>query len=333
MRALQCLAFGPIEDLAVNDIADPALGPGHVLVDVHAAGLNFPDTLCVQGLYQFRPDPPFTPGQEGAGVVAAVGEGVSHVKLGDKVAFFALNGAFAQKIALPAASVAPLPQDADLDTAAAFTLAYGTAHYALTRRAKLQAGERLFVLGAAGGVGLAAVEIGKALGATVIAGASSEEKLQLARDHGADDGFVYPRGPLSRDDQKAIANQIKTRTGGQGVDVVFDPVGDAYAEPAIRALAWEGRHLVVGFAAGEIPTIPLNLTLLKGSQIMGVFWGAWVMSKPHEAAADFKDLYAMLASGQVRPHISARYPLDQAVDGFRALCERRALGKLIITMT
>lgn len=332
MRALVCSEFGPIDALSVQDMPDPVVAPGHVIVDVHAGGLNFPDTLCVQGLYQFRPDPPFIPGQEGAGVVADVGEGVTHVKPGDRVAFFTLNGAFGEKIAVPAHSVVPLAVDVDLDVAAAFTLAYGTAHYALTRRARLVAGETLLVLGAAGGTGLAAVEIGKAMGAKVIAGVSSVEKLALAQEHGAADGVVYPRGPLSSDEQKAMGQQIKALSGGRGVDVVFDPVGDAYAEPAIRALAWEGRHLVVGFAAGEIPRIPLNLTLLKGSQIMGVFWGAWMMSKPDEAGVDVKALYAMLARGEVRPLISARYALDDAVEGFQALAERRAVGKLVISM-
>ncbi len=332
MRALRCHQFGPIDDLTVEELPDPEPAPGHVLVDVHAAGLNFPDALCVQGLYQFKPEAPFTPGQEGAGTVRAVGEGVSHPKVGDKVAFVGLTGSIADIAHIPANTAMPLPADADLDIAAAFTMAYGTSHYALTRRARLRDGETLLVLGAAGGVGLAAVEIGKALGARVIAAGSTQDKVETAKAHGADEGLVYPTGELDRDQQKTLSQNIKA-LAPDGVDVVYDPVGGAYAEPALRAMAWDGRYLVVGFASGTIPSIPLNLTLLKGCQIMGVFWGAWVMSNPKEYAADMVTLQGMLKSGALHPRISERIPLNRAAEGLRALSERKAIGKLIVTMS
>ncbi len=333
MRALRCRQFGPIDDLVVENVPDPEPQPGHIVVDVHAAGLNFPDALCVQGLYQFKPETPFTPGQEGAGVVAAVGEGVRHPKVGDRVAFVGLSGGIGEKAHIPAASAIPLPPGADLDIAAAFTMAYGTAHYALTRRGRLLPGETLLVLGAAGGTGLAAIEVGKALGARVIAAASSPEKLAVAQEHGADDTILYPASALDRDQQRALSNAVKERTGGAGVNIVFDPVGASYAEPAIRALAWEGRYLVIGFAAGEIPSIPLNLTLLKGSQIVGVFWGAWLMNQPQESAADMLALHQMLARGELKPRITERYPLERAKEGLLALSQRKAVGKLVVSMT
>jgi NADPH2:quinone reductase len=295
-----------------------------VIVDVAAAGLNFPDVLCVQGLYQFKPETPFAPGQEGAGVVAEVGEGVTHLQPGDRVAFVHLSGAIAEKALVPANMCIPVPDGMDLETAAAFSMVYGTSIYALKQRAKLQAGETLLVLGAAGGVGLAAVELGKAMGATVIAAASSAEKLEACAAAGADQLINY-----AEEDLKTRAKEL---TGGNGVDVVYDPVGGPYSEPALRALAWEGRHLVVGFAAGEIPKIPLNLTLLKSCQIVGVFWGAWTMRDPKGAAANFAELHAMFEAGKLKPVVSETYDLDHAVDGLRALAERRAVGKLVVTL-
>ncbi len=324
MRALVCRAFGPLDDLKVGDLPDPAIAPGHVIVDVAAAGLNFPDVLCVQGLYQFKPETPFAPGQEGAGVVAEVGDGVTHLKPGDRVAFVQLSGAIAEKALVPANMCIPVPDGMDLTTAAAFSMAYGTSFYALKQRAGLRAGETLLVLGAAGGVGLAAVELGKAMGATVIAAASSAEKLKACVAAGADHGINY-----ADEDLKARAKEL---TGGAGVNVVYDPVGGPYSEPALRSLAWEGRHLVVGFAAGEIPKIPLNLTLLKSCQIVGVFWGAWTFRDPKAAAANFAELHALFDAGELKPVISETYDLDHAVDGLRALAERRAVGKLVVAV-
>lgn len=323
MRALQCKAFGPIDQLSVDEVPDPEVTPGHVVVDVKAAGLNFPDILCVQGLYQFKPETPFTPGQEGAGVVSAVGEGVTHLAVGDRVAFMGLTGAFAEKTVVAAAAVSKIPDAMDFESAAGFTMVYGTTLYALKQRGDLKAGETLLVLGAAGGVGLAAVEVGKAMGARVIAAASSAEKLEVCRAHGADETINY-----TSEDLKA---RLKELTGGAGVDVIYDPVGGDFAEPALRGIGWNGRYLVIGFAAGDIPKIPLNLALLKSCQIVGVFWGAWTFKEPKANAANLAELHAMFEAGKLKPRVSATYGLDAAVEGMRDLAERRAIGKIVLT--
>lgn len=328
MRALVCEAFGPIDSLTVQDQPDPTPGPGEICVDVKAAGLNFPDVLCVQGLYQFKPQQPFVPGQEAAGVVSAVGAGVTRPGVGDRVAFLTLTGAFREKAVIPAASAIAIPDAMDFETAAAFTMAYGTSYYALKNRANLKAGEIALVLGAAGGVGLAAVELAKAMGAHVIAAASSAAKLEAARASGADAVINY-----AEEDVKARARALAQElAGADGVDAVYDPVGGPYAEPALRALRWEGRYLVVGFAAGDIPKIPLNLTLLKSCQIVGVFFGAWGMRDPDGMAQNMAELQAMFANERIKPVISARYSLEEALAGFHALADRQAVGKLVITM-
>lgn len=328
MRALVCEAFGPIESLAVAERPDPTPGPGEICVDVKAAGLNFPDVLCVQGLYQFKPETPFVPGQEAAGIVSAVGSGVERPRVGDRVAFLTLTGAFGEKALIPAASAIPVPDSMDFETAAAFTMAYGTSYYALKNRAGLQPGEIALVLGAAGGVGLAAVALAKAMGARVIAAASSAAKLEIAEASGADAVINYAEEDLKAR-TRALAQEL---AGADGVDVVYDPVGGPYAEPALRALRWEGRYLVVGFAAGDIPKIPLNLTLLKSCQIVGVFFGAWGMRDPQGMATNMAELQALFADGRVRPVISNRYALADATAGFHALAAREAVGKLVITM-
>ncbi len=324
MKALVCNAFGPIETLRVAEQPPLAPAPGHVVVDVKAAGLNFPDVLCVQGLYQFKPETPFVPGQEGAGVVAAVGEGVDGLAVGDRVSFMGLTGAFAEQVMIPAPSAVKLPDGVSFETAAVLTMVYGTSYYALKDRANLQPGQTLAVLGAAGGVGLAAVELGKRMGARVIAAASTPEKLAAAEAAGADALINY-----AQDDLKAA---IREHSEGKGADVVYDPVGGDYAEPALRAMNWNGRYLVVGFAAGEIPKIPLNLTLLKSFQIVGVFFGAWMMRDPAAAAANMAQLHAWAAAGDINPVITQRYSLDEARAGFDALAHRKAVGKLVITM-
>jgi NADPH2:quinone reductase len=322
MKALVCKALTGIEDLRVEEVASPQPAAGEVLVEVAAAAVNFPDVLVVQGKYQFRAPPPFVPGSELAGTVRAVGEGVSHVKAGERVLAIVQHGAFAQQVAAPAPRVMPLPAGVDVELAAATMFTYGTSYHALKDRAGLAKGETLLVLGAAGGVGLAAVELGKRLGARVIAAASSEEKLAVCREHGADDTIDY-----SKED---LREGLKRAAGARGVDVVCDPVGGDLAEPAIRSLAWKGRFLVVGFAAGEIPKVPLNLALLKGASIVGVFWGAFMEKEPALARENARELLEWLASGAIRPHVSARYPLDRAVEALREVAGRRAKGKVLV---
>ena len=268
MKALQCVELGGVDKLEINEVSSPDVGPGQVLIDVKAASVNFPDVLMIQGLYQFQPPLPFTPGGEAAGSIEKVGEGVESLKEGDKVFAMTGMGAFAEKIVAPKESVMPIPESMDYETAAALSMTYGTTLYALKQRANLKTGETLLVLGAAGGVGLAAVDLGKAMGARVIAAASSQEKIDMCIQHGADEGFIYPTGDLSKDQQKELSGKIKDITGGVGANVIYDPVGSHYSEPALRAIAWEGRYLVIGFAAGDIPKIPLNLALLKGCQIV-----------------------------------------------------------------
>jgi NADPH2:quinone reductase len=324
MRALVCSAFGPLEGLQLRELPDPAPGRGEVLIDVRAAGVNFPDLLIVQGLYQFKPEPPFAPGAEVAGVVGAVGEGVERFRPGDRVMATMLWGGLAQKALAKESQTIAIGEDLDDAAAAALGVTYSTSHHALKDRARLRAGETLLVLGAAGGVGLAAVEIGAAMGATVIAAASSEEKLATARAHGAHHGIDY-----AREDLRA---RLKELTGARGVDVVYDPVGGALSEPALRAIAWEGRYLVVGFAAGEIPKLPLNLVLLKGCAVVGVFWGAFAQRAPERHLANLGELLRWSAEGQIRPHDDAVYDLEHAREALQRLARREVKGKLVIRM-
>lgn len=331
MKAVICREYGPIENLVVEEVDNLTPGPNEVVVDVKAASVNFPDVLIVQNLYQFKPEPPFSPGSEVAGIVKSIGSNVNNVKVGDHVIASCGFGGFAEELKVNAVSTVKIPEDMPFDEASALMLVYGTSHHALKQRAEIQPGETLLVLGASGGVGLAAVELGKVMGARVIAAASSQEKVDYCLKYGADDGFVYPRGPLDRDQQKAMSNQIKEMTGGKGADVIYDPVGDDYAEPALRAIAWKGRYLVIGFAAGQIPKIPLNLALLKGCQIVGVFWGMFTgVERPlHEE--NVKELMTWYREGKIKPHISAHYPLDQAVQALQDMAGRKVLGKIVIT--
>lgn len=321
MRALLCTTLGPASDLVVAEVEDPVPGPGEVVVDVDAAGLNFPDTLIIEGKYQFKPDLPFTPGGEAAGTVSAVGDGVARVEVGDRVVALYTFGAFAERWKVPAASVAPIPPGLDSIQAAAFGLTYGTSYYALKDRVKLQPGETLLVLGAAGGVGSAAVELGKAMGATVIAAASTPEKLAWAADLGADITIDYS--------QVDLRDAVKESTGGRGVDVVYDPVGGDFTEAALRSTAWNGRLAVVGFAAGDIPSIPLNLTLLKGVSIVGVFWGRSMSEEPALHRQNFADLARMIADGRVRPRVSAEFSLDEYEEAFALFSNRKVKGKAV----
>ena len=323
MKALICKAWGLPETLVVEDVADPIAGPGQVVVRVHAAGVNFPDALLIQNKYQFTPTLPFIPGSECAGVVESVGEGVEQVAPGDRVIALTASGAFAEKVQVAAAASTPLPEGVDFAIGSAFLLTYGTAYHALADRGALKKGETLLVLGAAGGVGIAAIEIGKALGARVIAAASSEEKRSICREHGADEVIDYTASDL-----KSILGAL---TAGQGVDVVFDPVGGPFTEAALRNCAWRGRYLIIGFANGEIPRLPANLALLKGCSLIGVFWGRYVKSEPTAWARDLATLYIWLRQGLLRPHIAGRYPLERGAEALSALLARKAYGKLVIT--
>jgi len=322
MKAVVCKAWGLPDTLVIDELPDPVPGPGQVALDVMAAGVNFPDVLIIQGKYQFKPELPFTPGNELSGVVRSVGEGVTAYKAGDKVIAFTSQGAFAQQIVVPVQALMPMPPGMDFDTAAAITLTYGTSHHAVVDRAALKEGETMLVLGAAGGVGLAAIEIGKALGARVIAAASSDEKLAVCRAHGADATINY-----STED---LREAIKGATGGKGPDVIYDPVGGIYAEPAFRSIGWRGRYLVVGFANGEIPKLPLNLTLLKGASLMGVFWGEFAKREPKANMAAMRQLMGWMAEGKIRPHISGRYALKDTASALNDMAARKVTGKVVI---
>ena len=332
MKALLSKAVGGPETLVLEDVPSPESKPGQAVVQVKAIGVNFPDVLIIEDKYQFKPERPFSPGGEISGIVKSVGEGVTHVKPGDRVLGNTGWGGMAEELALEAARLVKIPDSMPFEDAAAFIMTYGTSWHALKDRANLQAGQSLLVLGAAGGVGLAAVELGKAMGANVIAAASSQEKVDLCLSRGAKSGVVYPKGPFDRDGQKALAALFKDATGPNGADVIYDAIGDAYAEPALRSIAWEGKYLVVGFAAGEIPKIPLNLALLKGCEIVGVFWGAWVGKNPKKHQESVAELLQMYADGKIKPHVSETFPLAEASKAIAHLASRKAMGKVVVTV-
>ena len=334
MKSMMSVLPGGPETLELTEGPTPAPGPGQVLIAVKAAGVNFPDTLIIRDLYQFKPPRPFAPGGEIAGVVAAIGEGVDSLNVGDRVLAGGVNGGFSTHFIANAAQVNPIPDAMPFDEAAAFMLTYGTSHYALKDRGTLRKDETLFILGAAGGVGAAAIELGKAIGAKVIAGVSSEEKAAFCRDLGADDTLIYPR-ELDKDAQRALSKEIKAKSAAlgrpEGVDVVYDAVGGDYAEPAVRALGWEGRFLVIGFPAG-IPKLPLNLTLLKSCQIVGVFWGAFTMRDPARNAEHIAELFQWYSAGKIKPRVTETFPLEEAAAALRLIEERKARGKVVISM-
>ncbi len=322
MKAVLCKTLGPARDLVLEEAASPLPKINEVLLDVQAAGVNFPDTLIIEGKYQFKPPMPFSPGGEAAGVVAAVGDKAGPFKVGDRVMALTGWGAFAEQVAVPGYNVLPIPATMDFTTAAAFSMTYGTSMHALRQRAQLQPGETLLVLGASGGVGLAAVEIGKAMGARVIAAASNADKLAVAKAAGADALIDYS--------QASLKDEIKRLTDGQGADVIFDPVGGELFDQAVRGLAWNGRLLVVGFASGSIPQLAANLVLLKGAAVMGVFWGSFAQRQPEDNAANFQQLFAWHAEGKLKPLVSQTYPLAEAGAAIEALGQRRAVGKLVV---
>ncbi|MEM9208921.1 MAG: NADPH:quinone oxidoreductase family protein [Pseudomonadota bacterium] len=324
MRALMCKEYGPPESLELVTLDDPEPGSGELLVDIQAAGLNFPDVLVIAGQYQVKTEPPFIPGNEAAGVVAAVGDGVTRFKPGDRVIAMPRGGTFADKCVVSESLAMPLLPGLDFAQGAGFAVTYGTSYHALRQSAALQAGERVLVLGAAGGVGITAVEIAKAMGAEVIAAASNDEKLEFAESAGADHLINYTKDSLRE--------AVKTLTDGEGVNVVYDPVGGDLAQQALRSLAWHGRYLVIGFASGDIPALPANVALLKEASIVGVWWGTWVAKNPSGHIANVQALAALVADGKLTPRISERYPLENYADAFGAITERRALGKVVLTM-
>ena len=328
MKALLSHEPGGPETLQVRQIPDPAPGPGELLVRVRACAINYPDVLIIEDKYQLKPPRPFAPGSEIAGEVEAVGEGVSGWSPGDRIIAATGFGGLAEKVVIPAARATPLPPERSFEEGSALLLTYATAIHALVDRGRLEAGQTLLVLGAAGGVGIAAVEIGKAIGARVIAAVSSEEKAQAAREAGADAAVIYPAGEL---DPKALTLLFKDAVGPDGADVILDPVGGDYAEAALRAIGWQGRFLVVGFPAG-IPKLPLNLTLLKSCDVCGVFWGAFVAREPKRNAAHVEQLFRWWAEGKIAPKISATYPLERGGEAIAALRDRKAIGKLVVTL-
>ncbi|GFM66170.1 NADPH:quinone oxidoreductase family protein [Pseudomonas lijiangensis] len=324
MKALLCKAFGPADTLVLENVDSPVIKKNEILLDVQAAGVNFPDTLIIEGKYQFKPPFPFSPGGEAAGIISQVGEKITHLKPGDRVMALTGWGSFAEQVAVPGYNVLPIPEAMDFTTAAAFSMTYGTSMHALKQRANLQPGETLLVLGASGGVGLAAVEIGKALGARVIAAASSAEKLEVARNAGADELINYS--------ETSLKDEVKRMTAGNGVDVIYDPVGGDLFDQAVRTLAWNGRLLVVGFASGRIPELPVNLALLKGASVVGVFWGSFAQRQPQDNAANFKQLFGWYAEGKLTPLVSQVYPLERGAEAIEVLGKRSAVGKVVVAI-
>jgi len=331
MRALLSHEPGGPETLRLDELPDPVAGPGELLVRVRAAAINYPDVLIIEDKYQFKPPRPFAPGGEIAGEVEAVGEGVQGWRPGDRLLAVTGWGGMSEKVVLAAKTAVPLPGNRSFTDGAALLLTYATSIHALYDRGRLAAGQTLLVLGAAGGVGLAAVELGKAKGARVIAAVSSKEKAAAAREAGADEAVIYPLGPFDKDAQKALAQLFKDAVGPDGADVIYDPVGGDYAEPALRSIAWEGRYLVVGFPAG-IPRLPLNLTLLKSCDVCGVFWGAFAARDPRANAAHVADLFQLWEDGKINPRVSATYPLERGGEAIAAMAARKVIGKLVVIL-
>jgi NADPH:quinone reductase-like Zn-dependent oxidoreductase len=331
MKALRTHAIGGPETLTLDEIDTPAPGTGEVLIDVKACAINYPDTLMIRDLYQFKPERPFAPGGEIAGVIEAIGEGVEGWNVGDKVLAGIGTGGLAEKVCVPAARMFSVPDGVPYEKAASLMMTYGTTIHGLKDRGHIKAGDTMLVLGAAGGVGLSAVELGKAFGARVIAAVSSAEKGEIAKKAGADDVVIYPKGDMDKAASKDLANAFKAACGPDGANIVYDIVGGQYSEPALRAIAWEGRFLVVGFPAG-IAKMPLNLTLLKSCDICGVFWGAFTAREPEKFRAQVDELFAMLKDGRIDPLVSETFPLERGGEAIAKLENRQAVGKLVVTM-
>ena len=332
MKAVLSKVTGGPETLVVEDIPAPEVTPGTALIQVKAVGINFPDVLMIEDKYQSKPPRPFAPGGELSGIITAIGEGVTNVKVGDRVLAQIGSGGLVEQVVAPAGRLTKIPDAMPYDEAAAFILTYGTSYHALKDRGHLKAGETLLVLGAAGGVGLSAVELGKAMGARVIAACSTQEKVDLAIKHGADSGVVYGRGPFDKEGQRALGTLFKDACGPDGAHVIYDAVGGDYAEPALRSIAWEGRYLVIGFAAGDIPRIPLNLALLKGCDIVGVFWGNWTARNPKLFQDSIRELIDLYLAKKIKPYVSERFPLERGADAIAHLGSRKAMGKVVVTV-
>ena len=330
MKILHCKEYGPIENLVWEDIKSPTPGDDEVTISIKAAALNFPDFLIVQGLYQFKPELPFAPGNEGAGVVKKVGKNVKKLKEGDRVYFMAPYGAFAEEICINEFAVFPIADDTSFEVAASYQMAYGTSYHALMQRGELKKDDEVLILGASGGVGLAALDIAKAKGARVVAGVSTEEKAKICKDYGADDVVIYGTGPNDKDESKTFSNELKSKSTKGGYDIIYDPVGDCYAEPAFRSIGWRGKYLVVGFAAGNIPKLPINLTLLKGASIVGVFWGAFTGREFEENQKNITDINNMLSEKKINPLISKKIPMSEAVEAIKLIGSRGVVGKVVL---
>ena len=330
MKILHCKEYGPVENLVWEDISSPEPAENEVVVSIKAAALNFPDYLIVQGLYQFKPDLPFAPGNEGAGVIKKIGKNVTRFKEGDRVYFMAPYGAFAEEACMNEFGVFPIPDDVSFELAASYQMAYGTSYHALVQRGELKKDDEVLILGASGGVGLAALDIAKAKGARVIAGVSTEEKAKVCKEYGADDVVVYGLGPADKDAAKALSAELKSKSIKGGYDIIYDPIGDCYAEPAFRSIGWKGKYLVVGFAAGQIPKLPINLTLLKGASVVGVFWGAFTGREFEENQKNIKDINSMLIAGEIKPLISKKIPMEQAKEAINLIGSRGVVGKVVL---
>ena len=329
MKAIVCKKFAPVSDLVWEEVADPVAGPGEIVIDVKAAGLNYPDNLIVQGLYQFRPKRPFSPGHEGAGIVSSVGEGVKTHKVGDNVAFFKGFGAFAEKIVLSEALAFSIPDNFPHPVAAGVFMVYGTSYHALVQRAKITKDDEVLVLGASGGVGLAAVDIAKSFGARVVVAVSTKEKADVCKRYGVDDVVVYGKEKLDQEGQKIFTKELKSKSTRGGFSIIYDPIGDCFAEPALRSIGWGGTYLVVGFAAGKIPSFPTNLMLLKGCAVSGVFIGRFQQEEPKQSAQNIKEIGDLLSSGKLTPFISETIPMAKSIDAIERIAKRGVVGKVV----
>ena len=329
MKAIVCKKFAPVSELVWEEVADPVAGPGEIVIDVKAAGLNYPDNLIVQGLYQFQPERPFSPGHEGSGVVSSVGADVKMHNVGDRVAFFKGFGAFAEKIVVSERMAFPIPESFSHKIAAGVFMVYGTSYHGLVQRAKINKDDEVLVLGAAGGVGLAAVDIAKSFGARVVAAVSTKEKAEVCKNYGVDDVVIYGKEGLDKEGQKAFTKELKSKSTRGGFSIIYDPIGDCFAEPALRSIGWGGTYLVVGFAAGKIPAFPTNLMLLKGCAVSGVFIGRFQQEEPKQNAQNLKEIGELLGSGKLTPFISETIPMSESVDAIERIAKRGVVGKVV----
>ena len=330
MKTLHCKEFGPVENLVWEETESPEPGDHEVVVSIKAAALNFPDFLIVQGLYQFKPELPFAPGNEGSGVIKKVGKNVTRFKEGDRVYFMAPWGAFAEEACMHEFGVMPIPDDISFELAASYQMAYGTSYHALVQRGEISNQDEILVLGASGGVGLAALDIAKAKGARVVAAVSTKEKAEICKEYGADELIIYGEGPKTKDESKAFSNELKSKSLKGGYDIIYDPIGDCYTEPAFRAIGWKGKYLVVGFAAGQIPKLPINLTLLKGASLVGVFWGTFTGLESEVNQKNIAEINQLLSEGKIKPLISKEVPMENAVEAIKMIGNRGVIGKVVL---